>query len=241
MVETVEPPPEWGRVVMSEFLENARRNMIASFVNYRTEYDRLLAFDKFYREITDCLDNTLDWFCGMFLLKAHASYLSAVELTLTTRLADAFTVLRSCLETSLYGLYVKGHPELMEVWLRRSDDEESKRRARKVFTYRNVIDRLRSIDPKAADTAHTLYERTIDYGGHPNKDSILLNLRKIDKPDAIRFELDYLITTSVAIRLALKTAAQVGFCSLWIFGSLYRERFRILQLDDRLRELGKGL
>jgi hypothetical protein len=79
-----------------------------------------------------------------------------------------------------------------------------------------------------------LYDLTIDYGAHPNELALTSLLRKTEEKGMVEFDLNYLSADSLAFRLAMKIAAEVGLCSLYIFKNVYRERFSILQVDEKL-------
>ena len=66
-------------------------------------------------------------------------------------------------------------------------------------------------------------------------------LAKTEEGDSLKYTGSYLTGGSLPFQLALKTTAQVGVCSLRIFGNVYRERFEILQLTEQLRRLEVGL
>ena len=76
--------------------------------------------------------------------------------------------------------------------------------------------------------AELLYERTIDHGAHPNERALMQMLQIAEKAEHVEFKAIYLEGDSDQLRLALKTTAQVGVCTLSLFRSIYRERFDIL-------------
>jgi hypothetical protein len=51
----------------------------------------------------------------------------------------------------------------------------------------------------------------------------------------------YLEGDSIQLRLALKTTAQVGVCSLSLFRSIYKERFDILGVTGAIDHIKNGL
>jgi hypothetical protein len=66
-------------------------------------------------------------------------------------------------------------------------------------------------------------------------------MTKTEDDDSQRYLLNYLSGGTLPFQLALKTTAQVGICTLYIFRTVYRERFDLLQLTDRLHQLSVGL
>lgn len=241
MLRTFEAPDDWGEDPLSEFIDLAARNTIASFAKHRREFNRLRDIHLLYSELIQHLDNSPDWFAGFFLMRAQASYLAATRLAVSTQVGDVYPVLRACVESSLYGLHVHRHPESREIWLRRGEGKKARDAVSSEFSYGNVRRNLEAVDPDTAWIAATLYERAISFGGHPNPEGIQMTLNRTVLEDADRFDQSYLTSDSVTILFALLTTAQVGICSLRIFRNVFRERFDILQLSDRLTALAKGV
>ena len=67
-------PPDWGDDLLAKFLDTARDNVLASFVQARPHYDRMLAVDAAYFQACDNLLNPQDQHAPFLLLQAHASY-----------------------------------------------------------------------------------------------------------------------------------------------------------------------
>jgi hypothetical protein len=150
-------------------------------------------------------------------------------------------VLRGCLENALYGLYVTRNSSSQETWLRRHDDEESKKKVRKEFKISNLLDLLEKNDKNLHGIADELYERTIDYGGHPNERAFFSVAKKSGDEHKPTIQSAYLIGNEPALQLCLKSCAQIGLCSLSIFQLIYRERFDILGLSDEMKAVKRGL
>lgn len=241
-MDVLQPPPGWGRDTLSEFIEMARRNAFATFVQGRPIWERLTRIDSLFRRAVDAMNNSRAWFAGFFLLRSHASYLGGVRLSVSGQLPEAYMVFRGCLENALYGLLVHEHPDLRSVWLRRHEDEASKQRVRDEFKIGRMLDLLETKDATTCGVVRSLYDRTIDYGAHPNEMALTSVLRQTENPDSVRFDVNYLSDAStLALPLCLKTNAQVGVCSLRIFRLVIPERFTILGLADDLDTASRGL
>lgn len=235
-------PPGWSHDRLSEFIEISRNNTFATFVRARPTWDRLSAIDSIFRRAIDALTNSHAWFAGFFLLRSHASYLGGVRLSTSGQLAEAYMVLRGCLENALYGLFLHETPELRQVWLNRHEDEGSRRRVREEFRITRMLDLLEAKDATTSGAARSLYDRTIDYGAHPNEMALLTVLRQTENPDHVRFDVNYISDDSTpALALCLRTNAQVGVCNLRIFRLVIPERFTILGISDSLDVASRGL
>ncbi len=62
-------PPNWGKDSLSEFLETARHNTIATFVNCSNEYKTLKTIHVIFNYVKDNLNHTPEWFTNFFFFK----------------------------------------------------------------------------------------------------------------------------------------------------------------------------
>jgi len=112
-------PNDWGKDSLSEFIEDAHHNTLATFANLKPEFAHLKNINDTFKKITENLLNIEKLIPGLFLLRSHASYLGAVRLAVSGQLPETFMVLRGCLENSLYALHIALIPETGEIWLQR--------------------------------------------------------------------------------------------------------------------------
>lgn len=234
-------PQNWSDDSLSQFIQDTIDNTYATFHNLKPPYNKLKDIHTVFRKIVDNIGNTPDWFATFFLVRSHSALLGAVRLALSGQVPEAYMVLRGCLENALYGFYVTRKPESKETWLRRHDDKESKNKVRKEFKISNLLNLLEKEDGRLRIIASDLYERSIDYGGHPNERALLsVTTKKVDE-NKTTFQSAYLIGNEPALELCLKSCSQIGVCALSIFQMIYKERFDILGLTDALMVLKKGL
>jgi len=98
------------------------------------------------------------------------------------------------------------------------------------------MDTLETIDTETFNVAKILYDRTIDLGAHPNERALSSNLIMTKTKTHVDFRLNYLTGDTPEHKLCLKTTAQIGVCSLGIFKAIYRERYDITGISDKLRK-----
>jgi len=234
-----EPPHGWGDDTLADFIDTARRNVLASFVRLQPSYRRLSDVDKGFRLIGENLLNPPDWFICLFLLRTHSSYLGGAHLALAGQLPECYMLLRGSLESAVYAFYFHHNPRSHERWLRRHDSPQTKKIVRDEFQIAALLRLLIKHDEKLGTIASTLYERTIDFGGHPNERAVtqMLKLTKKER----RIDVNYLTGHTSGMDLALKSVAQVGVCGLKIFRYAFPERYDLLGLTDRLRQLEADL
>lgn len=235
------PPPNWEVAEIAKFIDAARANEFATFANLQGEVARLSDIDIAYRKAIDGLNHSKDWFAGFFVLRAHSNFLAACRLSWSGQIPESYAVLRSCLENALYGLYLARNPDSRETWLRRHDDDAAKKKVKDEFKIGTMLELATTVDGTEGPIARKLYERTIDYGAHPNELALMQTLQINEKAEHVEFKSNYLDRDSVQLRLALKTTAQVGVCALSLFRSVYPERFKILSITDFLRHVKGGL
>jgi hypothetical protein len=226
---------------LGKFLTDAQHNVAATFANLRPQYDALAAIDRAFCDIIDNLNQSPEFVACFFLIHTHSTFRGAARMCLSGQVAETYTVLRSCLESALYGLYIAGDTNRQEIWLRRHDDDASRQRVRNEFTIRNVLDHLESIDAKTHGIAQSLYDRTIDYGGHPNERAVNIQIKTESDGSCADFTAEYFLCGDLPHQVSLKSSAQIGICSLDIFYNVFRDRYRILGIDARLDEMRKGL
>jgi hypothetical protein len=238
---TQQPPPGWGTDELTKFIDGSLQNCYASFHNKKPEYERLLGIDRVFATLIASCVYGEEWFVAFFLIRAHSCFRAAVQLAIGGQVPESYPLMRSCLENALYGFYLSRNPASRETWLRRHDSDESKKKVKREFQIRRLLEELRKVDASEAKRADKLYERTIDFGGHPNERAVMQSLKMARQEDRIEFQVPYLIGDTKALQLSLRTTAQVGVCVLGIFRLVFEERFDLLGITELLGELREGL
>jgi hypothetical protein len=154
-----------------------------------------------------------------------------------TQLPETFVLLRSCLEYAAYALHLNANPSLGETCLKRHDDAAALRAMKKAFVGPEVEQTIVATDKELGRVYNELYERTIDFGGHPNLRGVLSNMLLNESADKRQLQPIYLHADETTVLHALKTTAQVGLCSLHLFQHILAERFMLLGIREKLIEL----
>lgn len=183
------------------------------------------------------LNESKDYFPGVFAIKAHCSYRVAAHLVLNTQLYEAYMVLRGCLEAALYRFHFWRNPDKASIWFERHHDDESLRKVRREFQIRTLIDDFRSHDQKTGQAFDTLYNRTIDYGAHPNVYALMTSLNLKSEAKTHTFEVKYFNSDRIPMDLALKTTPQVGLTVLRVFENIFSTRFELLGINKEVEKL----
>ncbi len=238
---TIKDPPNWGNDPVSDFIKGAYENTFATFVNMKSDYERIRRIDAKFRKALDYLHNTPDWFIAFFLLRSHSSYLGAARLSMSAQVYETYMILRGCLESALYGFFIAKDPTAKKAWVDRHETEQTLRLMKNTFKIGSIFSLLKKTDDKVYEAIQELYDRTIDYGAHPNPNGVLSTLQVQENDEDVHFQLKYLTNDPVQLQLALKTTAQVGVGALMLFRYVYPERFAITGLYDELKQIAKDL
>lgn len=241
-IETIPNPAGWGEDKLSEYLQLARNNQLATFVNLRPEFDLLHEIDDCYVRVAENMLNPKRNLLSILLLyRSHAAYRAACGTSMAGQSPETFVLLRSCLEYSGYALLIHQDQSLALVWLNRHTDDATLRKMRREFQAVNVDNAIQSADAGLGRVYKELYNRAIDFGGHPNTRGLTGSMQLEEGPDLSRYLQIYLHGDGMALRHCLKSTAQVGVCSLHIFQHILPERFMLLGIREKLIELRKRL
>lgn len=237
-------PEGWGEDPLSEFIEAAHHNCIATFVNYRD-----LPVMKALKEVDALFRGVLripykpkeEILLPSFVGRSHSAYLSSIQLSTAGQVPEAYPAIRLCLENALYGLFIQDDPTIHEeiperskIWLDRGINDEATRMCRNTFAYGKVRDHLISRDNVLGEYAAALYERTITYGAHPN---FYAHATTSDLAAEDGGNIQHFLPNTSACKLCIQTAVQAGMCSLRVFGLILKERFDAGGISERLQKI----
>lgn len=224
-------PPRWADDSLSAFFDQAFKNVLGTFVRKQSETALLIEIDESFMKICSNLLNPSDVIGALLLFRSHSAFRAACRLAVSGQISDAFPSMRSCLECALYALHINANPPKGELWIRRHDDDNSLRDVRREFAYSNVVRTLRQRDAALCSSIEDLYDRTIDFGGHPNERAVTGSMNMTKADGRIEMEQIYLHDDSLFLGHGLKSTAQVGLGSLCVFSHLFKERFAILGIQ----------
>jgi hypothetical protein len=148
---------------------------------------------------------------------------------------------RAMLEFAAYALHIFRDPTLGMVWLNRYQSKANMEAARNAFSHRKVQATVTATNRHAGERFEALYQRTIDFGGHPNERSVTGSMSMVEEPDRPVMLAIFLHGEGPALDMALKTTAQCGVCSLEILQGVFNPLFELLGVNAAILELRKGL
>ena len=235
--ENLPLPQGWGDDKLSEFLWLARNNQLVTFALKRSEYGKLREIDAAFVQIGENLLNPKNLLSANMLYRSHSAYRAACGTSMAGQAPETYVLLRSCLEFAGYGLFIFKSPELGITWLNRHDGPDATRAMKRAFQAVNVQKVVESADARLGEIYRTLYERAIDFGGHPNVMSVTGNMTMNECDGRVEMNHLYLHGDDDALLMALKTTAQVGITSLHVLQHVFQERFMLLGLHEKLAQI----
>jgi hypothetical protein len=221
------------------FLEVVASNQKASIQKFPAMYDLV-------RRVNICLStagknlvNPKPVMCAVLFLRCQYAYKAAAGMALSGQAVEAFVMARSCLEYAGYSLAIFNNPTLEVVFANRhvsAADKEAQKQAFRISEVKKVIE---AFDPKLAKIFGDLYERSIDFGGHPNPHGTFSAMKMETNPPDKSLSAFAMVTDPTTLQHAMKSVAQVGLTALFIFQHIFKAKFELLGIRaemDRLRQ-----
>jgi len=238
---TPPPPPGWGDDGLTAFLDHARDNQWATFHNKRDAVGRLIAIDAEFLKASRDWTNPTDELAACMLIRCHGAFRTSAGQAMAGQCAETYVQCRAMLEFAAYGVHIHREPSLATVWLNRHQDAASMKLQKDAFTHRKVVESVTAANRHAGQRFEGLYQRTIDYGGHPNEYSVTGNMKMVSEPGKVKLLTILLHEDGPALDLALRTVAQCGMASLEMLQTVFNDRFEILGINAAMRDLREGL
>ena len=228
-------PPGWGDDPLTSFFDEGRKHSFASHHRLKGEFERLRVIDSAFVAVFDQWLDPENTLVAPLAIRAHSAFRAAAQLSLAGQLPEAYMVMRGCIEHALYGNYIDLHRDAWNVWSKRGDDEAARKLCVRTFSGRNLFDSLRARDHRLGEIAGQLYERTIDFGAHPNELGVGSTMDFEERPDGgISFAYTYLSGDGMPLRLCLKSLAQTGLIVLDILCLIFPKRFAHLKIPQQV-------
>jgi hypothetical protein len=246
-IQSYRPPEGWGGDTLSAYLEDAYRGRHAAFVHKRDWFAKLASIDAAFVTIeTDWKGKASDLagrlLACMLFVRSHCAFRTAAEHAFAGQLSEAYPEVRAALEYAATALHIALNAPLAEAWMRRHDSADAQKAVRNIFTPTNFRASITKVNPDAAKIFDTLYQRAIDFGGHPNERAMTgsLTIKALDDGGK-EFQQAILHGDGLQMDHTIKTTAQSGVCSLEILEGAFPDRFKELGVTEGLHVLKRGL
>lgn len=233
----ITPPNGWDSNALTHFFDEQRKNQFATFANTKEAND-LVFIDALFMQFNEKANvNPRPWLPMMFFIRSHSVYRGACSLIFAGDSYNVSALLRSMIEAAAYGIYIGKDVDKAEAWLRRHDSPELEKKMKNLFTIKKIKEHLKAEAPKLEKGFTELYNRFVDYGGHPNERGFTSNMQKVERDGSTHYLTNYLSAEGVSFPFALKSVAQAGLWVLLCYRLIYREKFSLLGISDELDAL----
>ncbi len=238
-MRTNPPPPDWGRDELTKFLQETHQQQYATFHNKRA--GRLIAIDSLFCRVSKHWLNPQSEVAAMLFLRCHAALRAAAGEAMAGQVVESYRQSRGMMENAAYCLHINRNPELARVWLDRHVDKASLKASRDAFLHGALMASVKAANVHAAERFEQLYQRTIDFGGHPNERSVTGSMKMVERPDRREMLAVMLHDDDTAFKMGLKSVAQCAMVSLEILQAVFKARFELIGVNADMLELRKGL
>ena len=219
---------------LDRFLEVLPKNQLANRARFPDQYQIIQRIDTCFVAAGRHLSYLKPVLVGPLFLRSQYGYKTAAGMTLAGQVAESFVMARSCLEYAGYALAIfadqplEGVPTREEVFVNRNVDDESLKAQKAEFQVGKIRATIADYDQQLAKNFKLLYDRSIEYGGHPNPYGVLTAMKMETKDDQLTSITTLALTDDPTITLfAMQNVARVGLTSLCIFQIMCGDKIRV--------------
>jgi ATP:corrinoid adenosyltransferase len=234
-------PPGWGQDELSKFLQETHQQQYATFHNKPDATAKLIAIDELFVRISKDWLNPKSEILAMLLLRCHAAMRAATGEAMAGQVVESFRQSRIMMENAAYAIRIHRNPHLAKVWLDRHVDEAGMKASKSAFQRVQVVQLVKAANIHAGDRFEMLYQRAIDFGGHPNERSVTGSMKMTKQKDRREMLAVMIHGDDAALNSGLKSAAQCAMVSLEMLQVIFDARFEILGVNAAMLELRRGL
>jgi hypothetical protein len=235
------PPPGWGQDELTKFLQETHQQQYGTFCNKREATGLLIAIDELFFRISKALLNPQSEIAALLLLRCHAAMRAAAGEAMAGQVVESYRQCRGMMENAAYAVHIHRNPKLGRVWLDRHVDGAGMKASKTAFQYIQVLESVKAANLHAGERFEQLYQRSIDFGGHPNERSVTGSMKMTKQADRREMLAVFLHGHDAAFNLALKSVAQCAMVSLEMLQVVFNARFELLGVNSAMLELRKGL
>jgi hypothetical protein len=234
-------PQGWGSDELTKFWDAARQNQFGTFARKQPLYKRSSDIDALFVRVSKDWLNPDDEIAAMLLLRCHSAFRTAAGLAAAGQAAETYVMNRAVLENAAYALHLHRDTAVRMIWLDRHQSDAALKASRDALTHAKVLATVTAVNQHAAKRFEELYQRAIDFGGHPNERSVTGNMKMVDEPNRRVMLAVMQHADGPELNMALKTTAQCGMCALEMLQGVFNARFELLGINAAMLELRKGL
>lgn len=230
-------PFDWGRSELTQFLDIAEVQAHASYVVLSQWVHAIESVDRNLTEQAPVFFHEIDpprRTAAKLFLRSFGTFRGACRLALSGQTFEATVLTRSIIESAVYGWACAHSQAHRDAWEHRSDGDDMKQAARRLFRWSSLRELLREANADLDDRIHLLYEQTIECGAHPNIDGVSLGseFRQIEKN---RYAISTIFLHGEdAVLLAVLDLLRVMELVYRLLDLTIHDRLRILGVDQQV-------
>jgi hypothetical protein len=224
---------------LQKFFDMLYSNQQANRVNFAQWYAIVENIDDCFVRAAKNLTNPQPVMTAVLLLRCQYAFKTAAGMALAGQIVEVFTMLRSVLEYAGYCLTIHERPALESVFISRhigASEMKAQKEAFKIAAVRTAVGRY---DAKLAELFDDLYQRSIDFGGHPNPHGSFSALVFDERGDQTGMTTLAISSDPKNLAHALKSTAQVGLTALHILQHVFKAKFELLGIRQDMDVLKK--
>ncbi|MFM0090138.1 hypothetical protein PQR46_24850 [Paraburkholderia sediminicola] len=230
-------PAGWGSDALSHFQALAAQNEQAMFV-HAPEWHR--AFSGIAADLSRCTDYAIssllssgDPAARLLFATAHNQYLAAARMAASGQSVATYPLGRAAFESALYGWYLEGDIEASKRWHHKPTDKKLLGEWSREFKFSNLAGKLLERHADGVKWAKWLHQTAIDFGAHPNKESLYANMDSHRDDDGRTvLQLKFLHELNMASLLANKFVLEAGMFTITLFSMSFPDADRALRLSN---------
>jgi hypothetical protein len=239
--QTNPTPPGWGQDELSKFLQKTHEQQYATFHNKCDATAKLIAIDGLFVRVSNEWLNPKSEISAMLFLRCHAAMRAASGEAMAGQVVESFRQSRGMMENAAYAVHIHRNSHLGKVWLNRHADETGMKASKSEFKHGNVMKSVKSANVHAGGRFEMLYQRTIDFGGHPNERSVTGSMKMTKQADRREMLALMLHGDDAAFNAGLKSVTQCAMVSLEMLQVIFNARFELLGVNEAMIKLRAGL
>jgi hypothetical protein len=222
---------------LTAYLDSVRGNQFGSFYNKRLVVQDLIHLDASFAAALDAWRDPPSPVALMLLMRSHAAFRAGAGAAMAGQIAEAPCLLRLCIECAGYAAIIHRDDALAEVFVRRSDGDEARKKVRKEFNPGRITNVVANFDPGLSKVFTDLYEGLIDFGAHPNEAMLITSSRSTKAASERKLEVAHLSGDGLPLDFTLKRSVQAGLWAAKVLIALHAERAKRTGMDAVVAEM----
>ena len=222
---------------LQDFFDVLRSAQEANRTKFPVSYGFIERIDRCFVRVGENLINPEPVMTGILLLRCQYAFKTAAGMALAGQVVETFVMQRSVLEYAGYCLLICKTPSLEGVFLGRHTGTEAMTAQKEAFKIRPVKLAVRRCDTTLADHFDEDYERSINFGGHPNPHGALSATMPDEREGLNRLKVLAISSEPRFVEHALKCTAQVGLTALRVLQHVFKEKFELLGIRQEIDAL----